>query len=167
MRKQLYRSRENKMFTGLCGGLGELTNVDATLYRVLLVVLTILSSGIFIVLYFIVSAVVPKTPSLHTPFGHHQRPYGGNTYGGNPYGGNPYGGTPYGSNPQGYQDPMQQQRPNWNQGGPGPNYTQPHGQAPFQSTSTSDQMMDDLEKKALRREIEELKEKISKLEKGE
>jgi len=161
VRKQLYRSRENKMFTGLCGGLGELTNVDATLYRVLLVVLTILSSGIFIVLYFIVSAVVPKTPSLHTPFGHHQRPYGGN-----PYGGNPYGGTPYGSNPQGYQDPMQQ-RPTWNQGGPGPGYTQPHGQAPFQSASTStDQMMDDLEKKALRREIEELKEKNFQVREG-
>lgn len=158
--KKLYRSRENKMFTGLCGGLGEITNVDATLYRVLLVVLTILSSGIFIVLYFIVSAVVPKTPGIHTPFGHQQRPYGGG-----PYGGNPYGGTPYGSNPQGYQDPMQQQRPTWNQGGP--SFSQPQSQTQFQSSSATDQMMDDLEKKALRREIEELKEKISKLEKGE
>jgi len=160
VRKQLYRSRENKMFTGLCGGLGELTNVDATLYRVLLVVLTILSSGIFIVLYFIVSAVVPKTPGFNTPFGNQHRPFGGGPYGG----GNPYGGTPYGSNPQGYQDPTQQ-RPTWNQ--QGPSYTQPHSQTQFQPSSATDQMMDDLEKKALRREIEELKEKISKLEKGE
>ncbi|GIP17213.1 hypothetical protein J40TS1_28550 [Paenibacillus montaniterrae] len=160
--RKLYRSRDNKMFTGLCGGLGELTNVDATLYRILLVVLTILSSGVFIVLYLIVSMVVPKTPELHNPFGHYHRPYGGNPYG--------------------YQDPMNQ-RPHhnghWNHGTPPYTPHQPQGQPTYQpqapqpphqapqAPSASEQMMDDLEKKALRREIEELKAKLSEKEKGE
>jgi len=152
--RKLYRSRENKMFTGLCGGLGELTNVDATLYRVLLVVLTILSSGIFILLYFIVSAVVPKTPGFHTPFGQQHRPYGGMPYGGNPY----------------HQDPMNQRPPGqgpWTHGAAPYTNPQPQGQQTYQPSQATDQMMDDLEKKALRREIEELKAKISKMEKGE
>lgn len=148
--RKLYRSRENKMFTGLCGGLGELTNVDATLYRILLVVLTIISSGIFVVIYVIVSMVVPKAPDLYNPFGGHR-----------PYGGNPYG----------YHDPHQ--RPNnynghWNQGPHFNPQQQPFGQYQAQQPqNTTDQMMDDLEKKAMRREIEELKAKLSKLEKGE
>lgn len=153
------------MFTGLCGGLGELTNVDATLYRILLVVLTILSSGIFIVLYLIVSMVVPKTPDFNNPFGYNHRPHGGNPFGGNPFGGNPFGGNPF--NDQG---PMNH-RPNHNHGqwnhGSQYNNNQAQGHTSFQSSSTTDQMMDDLEKKAMRREIEELKAKISELEKGE
>ena len=35
--KRLYRSRENKMLCGVCGGIGEYFNVDATLIRLLFV----------------------------------------------------------------------------------------------------------------------------------
>lgn len=155
--RKLYRSRDNKMLSGLCGGLGELTNIDATLIRILLVVLTIFSSGLLILAYIIVSMVVPKTPDIHGPFGQYRNPYNG-TYGGHQ--------GPYGS-----QDPMHgtrfnQQQPNFNQSNWDANRppSQPtYGAAPQQDNSS----MEDLEKKALRREIEELKNKLSKIEKGE
>lgn len=147
--KKLYRSRTNKMLSGVCGGLSELTNIDATLYRILLVVLTILSSGMLVLVYIIVSMIVPKTPNIYNPYGptngHHNNPYG------------------Y-QNPMNGHDPMNQRpsyNPNWNSARPTDNNAY---QAPPQN---NDQMMADLEKKALRREIEELKTKLSRIEKGE
>ena len=43
--KKLYRSRRDKKLFGLCGGLAEMLNVDATLLRILLIVITVFSSG--------------------------------------------------------------------------------------------------------------------------
>ena len=37
--KKLYRSRSNRMICGVCGGVGEYFNIDATLIRLLLVLL--------------------------------------------------------------------------------------------------------------------------------
>lgn len=60
--------------------------------------------------------------------------------------------------------------------GPGPSYEPPHGARtdyePRKSqqrpgTSHIDDMMDEIEKKAMQREIDELREKIKKMEKGE
>jgi len=147
--KKLYRSRTNKMLSGVCGGLSELTNIDATLYRILLVVLTILSSGTLILVYIIVSMIVPKTPNIYNPYGPTNGP-NNHSYG-------------Y-QNPMHGHDPMNQRtsyNSTWNSARPADNTAY---QAPPQST---DQMMDDLEKKALRREIDELKTKLSRIEKGE
>lgn len=154
--RKLYRSRDNKMLSGLCGGLGELTNIDATLYRILLVVLTIFSSGLLIIVYIVVSMIVPKTPDIHGPFGQYRNPYN-STYGQ--------------QGPYGNQDPMQgtrfnNQQPNFNQSNWNANQppSEPtYGAAPQQNNAG----MEDLEKKALRREIEELKNKLAKVEKGE
>jgi phage shock protein C len=43
--KQLRRSRTDKMVAGVCGGVAEYLNVDATLVRVVLVAATILGAG--------------------------------------------------------------------------------------------------------------------------
>ncbi|WP_051251274.1 PspC domain-containing protein [Paenibacillus harenae] len=150
--KKFYRSTRDKKLFGLCGGLAEMFNVDATLLRILLIVVTIFTSGAVIVIYLIAGLVVPKEPPLYSNFG----PNGfGNGYGGgypNGYGSQPpqYGGP--------YKNPPQSQGP-WHGAQPGV------GTAP--APSQFDSMMDDLEKKALRREIEELKAKIAKYEKGE
>ena len=154
--RKLYRSRRDKKLTGLVGGLSEMMNIDATLLRILLVVVTIFSSGTIIFIYIIAAMVVPKEPPYHD-FNH-------NGFGGYGPGPGPGPGPGYGShygadhgqstNFGGYKSFSKQ---HWNAG---------HDQ----STSSSpqfDSMMDDLEKKALRREIEQLKSKISKYEKGD
>lgn len=156
--KKLYRSRRDKKLLGLCGGLSEMLNVDATLIRILLVVITVITSGMVILIYIIAGMVVPKEPPIYGAFG----PQGfGNGYGGG-YGGGygpqggPQGGPQpghngnfqsYQHNPQGWGNPYSKEEP--------------------VAGSQFDSMMDDLEKKALRREIDELKAKLAKQEKGE
>ncbi len=77
--KKLYRSSRDKKLFGLCGGLAEMLNVDATLLRILLIVVTIFTSGAVILIYIIAGLVVPKEPPLYSNFG----PNGyGNGYGG-------------------------------------------------------------------------------------
>jgi phage shock protein C len=59
--KRLYKSGENKMLTGLLGGLGEYFAVDATILRLLFILVTIFTGvfpGIFI--YLLAVLVVPR-----------------------------------------------------------------------------------------------------------
>jgi len=60
--KRLYRSRTNRMLSGVCGGLGEFANVDPTLVRLLFVAGTIFSGGLLLVVYLAMIFVVPETP---------------------------------------------------------------------------------------------------------
>jgi phage shock protein C len=59
--RKLYRSRDNRMLAGVCGGLAEYFNVDATLIRVLFVVLTVLG-GAGPLIYLAMWIVVPSQP---------------------------------------------------------------------------------------------------------
>lgn len=56
--KRLYRSDSNKMLCGVCGGIGEYFNVDATIIRLLWAVLA--CSGPGIVAYFIAAIIIPR-----------------------------------------------------------------------------------------------------------
>ena len=58
--KRLYRSRENKMLCGVCGGIGEYFNVDATFIRLLFVLFGCTGSGI--VAYIIAAIIIPDKP---------------------------------------------------------------------------------------------------------
>ena len=58
--KRLYRSRENKMLCGVCGGIGEYFNVDSTLIRLLFVLFGCTGSGI--VAYIIAAIIIPDRP---------------------------------------------------------------------------------------------------------
>ena len=60
--KKLYRSRDNKVLIGLCGGLGKYFDVDPTMIRIAFVLLEFLTAGLLIVGYFIVALFVPKEP---------------------------------------------------------------------------------------------------------
>lgn len=62
--RQLTRSRDDRWLAGVCGGIAELTGVDATLIRVLLVIATILGAGSLIVIYLICWVLIPKAPEL-------------------------------------------------------------------------------------------------------
>lgn len=62
-RKRLYRSRTDEWFGGVAGGLAEYFDTDATLIRVVLVVLAFVSAGFAIVGYIAAWIVIPEAPS--------------------------------------------------------------------------------------------------------
>ncbi|KRF27628.1 PspC domain-containing protein [Paenibacillus sp. Soil787] len=139
---KLYRSRRDKKVTGLCGGLAEAMNVDATLLRLLVVITTIFTGGTVIFIYFVAALVIPKEP------GYDQPPF------------DPYAGS-YGR--QGYNGGA------WNAHKPHqPNHAPQHTgyNAPYDTGKVNniDEMMKDIEKKALQKEVEELRAKVARFE---
>ena len=62
--KRLYKSRDNRMISGVMGGIAEYFNVDATLVRVLYCLFSIFSAPFpGIVVYIILALVIPERPS--------------------------------------------------------------------------------------------------------
>jgi phage shock protein C len=59
--RKLYRSQTNRQVAGVCGGLAQYFNLDATLIRVLFVLLAVLG-GSGLVLYIAMWIIVPKEP---------------------------------------------------------------------------------------------------------
>jgi phage shock protein C len=59
--RKLYRSKANRKLAGVCGGLAQYFNVDATLIRVLFVLLAVLG-GSGLVLYLAMWIIVPNEP---------------------------------------------------------------------------------------------------------
>jgi phage shock protein PspC (stress-responsive transcriptional regulator) len=59
--KRLYRSRKNKVFAGICGGMGEYFDIDPVIIRIIAAVLT-LFTGIPLVIYIIAIFVIPLEP---------------------------------------------------------------------------------------------------------
>jgi len=162
--RKLYRSTRDRKLFGVCGGLADYLGVDATLLRILLVIVTVFSGGTVLFVYIIAGFIIPRDSDIG----------GGSAFGG-PLPGQ--GGWAPPSQHGGWTPP--QQRPpappasSWNSGGawPGPGPAAPAAKpapqtaAPSaQSASTLDAMMEDIEKKALKKEIEELKARITKFE---
>ena len=59
--KKLYRSRENRMLGGVCGGLGEYFDIDPTLVRVLFVFGAFLGiPGALVLVYLVMLILVPQ-----------------------------------------------------------------------------------------------------------
>jgi phage shock protein C len=56
--RKLYRSQNQRMLAGVCGGLAEYFNVDATLIRVLFLVLGVFG-GTGLVIYVVMWLIVP------------------------------------------------------------------------------------------------------------
>lgn len=59
--KKLYRSRSNRMICGVCGGIGEYFNIDATLVRLGLILFACVG-GSGVLAYLIAAIVVPDEP---------------------------------------------------------------------------------------------------------
>ena len=53
-----YRTRKDKMFLGVCGGLSKYLNIDSTFLRIIFVLAGLLTLGIFSVVYIILSLSV-------------------------------------------------------------------------------------------------------------
>jgi phage shock protein C len=59
--RKLYRSKTNRKLAGVCGGLAQYFNIDATLIRVLFILLAVLG-GSGLVVYVAMWIIVPKEP---------------------------------------------------------------------------------------------------------
>ena len=64
--KRLYRSRKQRMVGGLCGGLGEFLGMDATVVRLIVVLITIFWP-FTILAYLVLMLVVPEEPAAEKP----------------------------------------------------------------------------------------------------
>ena len=62
MDKKLYKSRDNKMIDGVCGGLGEYFGIDPTIVRLAWVLFSILG-GSGVLAYLICLIIIPTNPA--------------------------------------------------------------------------------------------------------
>lgn len=63
-RERYVRSRSDRVFAGVCGGLAAYLDVDATLVRVVWVVVTILAVGAGLVAYILLWLLAPEEGDL-------------------------------------------------------------------------------------------------------
>ncbi|MDR1210528.1 MAG: PspC domain-containing protein [Clostridiales bacterium] len=64
MQKKLYRLKYDSKICGVCGGIGKFLNIDATLIRLIWIVVSVFTSGVPGVLaYFICAVVIPEEPA--------------------------------------------------------------------------------------------------------
>lgn len=161
---RLYRSTRDKMFTGLIGGLSETFGVETTLLRIIFVISIFFTGGTTLLIYLIASLVISKEPYYHDPYGPGGPGHGQNRYYNGPNGS--YDGYNNGNGRRTYRD----DRDSFGPRNAGPSYydgryaTRQEEAAP---EADLDAMMKDIEKKAMKKEIEELKKKLSKYEKGD
>ena len=146
---KLYRSIYDKKVSGLCGGIAQYMNIDSTFLRLALIIVTVCTGGTALFIYIIASLVVPKEP-IDPLNPYHQGPRYGH--------GSNYGqGPTYGSGPSytsgGYTDTNK--------------YGAPPKTSTTSSTSSFDSMMEDIEKKAMQKELEQLRAKVAQFEKGD
>ena len=161
MGKRLYRSRRDRWISGLMGGLGEYFGVNSGILRLLLVISFLFTGGTTLFIYFIAALVVAKEP--YYP----QDPYSGGWAGGD------Y--RNYGPQHRNYNDARFSGQPPYGNnagnsfGTPPPQYSSGGPKTGFGAGEASnlDSMMEDIEKKAMKKELEELRKKLSNYEKGE
>ena len=60
--KKLYRSRDDRMIAGVCGGLGQYYAIDPTLVRVLYALGAVLTGSVLFWVYIIMLIVIPEEP---------------------------------------------------------------------------------------------------------
>ncbi len=62
--KRLYRSRNQRMICGVCGGIAEYFNVDPTIIRLAWVLFS-LAGGSGLLVYFIAAIIIPEDSSMY------------------------------------------------------------------------------------------------------
>jgi phage shock protein C len=63
-KRRLYRSRDDRIIAGICGGLAEYFGMDSSIVRVILVIVSFLP-GPSIIFYLIAWLIIPKEPKSH------------------------------------------------------------------------------------------------------
>ncbi|OAS17420.1 PspC domain-containing protein [Paenibacillus oryzisoli] len=152
---KLYRSRRDKKLTGLCGGLAEAMNVDVTLLRLLVVITTFFTGGTVIFVYFVAAIVIPKEPGFdQPPFDPYASSYDRHNYTGGAW------------NHKSHSHHNHNNHHNHHNHRQAPQPTSKYASyEASQPTNNIDEMMKDIEKKALQREVDELRAKVARFEK--
>lgn len=60
--RKLYRSREDRMIAGVCGGLGKYAGIDPTVVRLIFALLVVLGVGSGLLIYLILMLIIPLEP---------------------------------------------------------------------------------------------------------
>jgi phage shock protein C len=63
--KRLYRSSENRVVSGVCGGIAEYLNVDPTLVRIVFVI-AVLIGGVSVLFYIVAIFIIPTDRNIKT-----------------------------------------------------------------------------------------------------
>jgi len=64
MYKRLYKSKDNRVITGVCGGISEYFAIDPTIVRIVLVLIGLMSAGTVIIAYIIAAVIIPEKPAF-------------------------------------------------------------------------------------------------------
>ncbi len=64
--KKLYRSQDQRMLGGVCGGLGEYFNIDPIIVRLIFIAFALIGGG-GLLLYLIMWLLIPLEPVAGTP----------------------------------------------------------------------------------------------------
>lgn len=66
MKKRLYKSKDDKIFSGVIGGIGEYFDIDPTILRLLYILIAVMTALFPAIIGYIIAAlVVPKRPEVH------------------------------------------------------------------------------------------------------
>ena len=63
MQKKLYKSSENKMICGVCGGIGEYFGIDPTVVRLTWAIFCLLG-GSGVLAYILAAVIIPSNPEI-------------------------------------------------------------------------------------------------------
>ncbi|MFH0882095.1 MAG: PspC domain-containing protein [bacterium] len=66
VKKRIFRSRDNRVIAGICGGMGEYFNVDSVVLRIVWLLL-VLGFGTGVLAYLICWIVIPTEPLVIVP----------------------------------------------------------------------------------------------------
>ena len=58
--KRLIRTRKGRLLAGVCSGIGEYTSIDPTVVRVIFLALTLVTAGVFAVVYLAAWVIIPE-----------------------------------------------------------------------------------------------------------
>jgi phage shock protein C len=60
--KRLYRSRNDRIVAGVCGGLAEHIDADPSLIRLVWILVTLISLGTGLIVYLAACIIIPESP---------------------------------------------------------------------------------------------------------
>ncbi len=63
--KKLYLSSTNKKIAGVCGGIAEYFNIDATLVRLAWIILTVFTNMLGVIAYLVAWMVIPTETNIY------------------------------------------------------------------------------------------------------
>lgn len=62
MEKKLLRSRNDKVLSGVCGGLAKYLSLDVTILRIVWAILAVSTGGMGLIAYVLAAVIIPQEP---------------------------------------------------------------------------------------------------------